>query len=79
MSSQGVERREFQRLHLDSPIAGKFGSTDVSVVEVGILGAQEKAQVAADVLRPTLKGRPALVAALSRVGTVDGRVIRGWR
>ena len=40
MSSQGVERREFQRLHLDSPIAGKFGNTDVTVVEVGILGAR---------------------------------------
>lgn len=40
MSSQGVERREFQRLHLDSPIAGKFGDNDVMVVEVGILGAR---------------------------------------
>ena len=40
MHTQGVERREFQRLHLDSPIAGTFGTTDVTVVEVGILGAR---------------------------------------
>ena len=40
MNTQGVERREFQRLHLDSPIAGKFGSIDVTIVEVGILGAR---------------------------------------
>jgi hypothetical protein len=38
--NKGVERREFQRLHLDSPIAGTFGDSDVSVVEVGILGAR---------------------------------------
>jgi hypothetical protein len=40
MSSQGVERREFQRLRLDSPIAGTFGNADVSIVEIGILGAR---------------------------------------
>ncbi|MEO8379257.1 MAG: PilZ domain-containing protein [Acidobacteriota bacterium] len=40
MSSQGVERREFQRLPLASPIAGTFGSVEVSVVDVGILGAR---------------------------------------
>ena len=40
MNTQGVERREFQRLHLDSPIAGTFGNADVSIVEVGILGAR---------------------------------------
>lgn len=40
MYTQGVERREFQRLRLDSPIAGTFGNADVSVVEIGILGAR---------------------------------------
>ena len=40
MSNQGVERREFQRLRLDSPVAGTFSGTDVSVVEIGILGAR---------------------------------------
>lgn len=40
MSSQGVERREFQRLRLDAPIAGTFGDADVSIVEIGILGAR---------------------------------------
>jgi hypothetical protein len=40
MSTHGVERREFQRLHLDSPIAGTFGGFEVSIVEIGILGAR---------------------------------------
>ena len=40
MHTKGVERREFQRLRLDSPMAGTFGTQDVSVVEVGILGAR---------------------------------------
>jgi hypothetical protein len=34
------ERREFQRLNLDPPIPGTLGSTAVSVLEVGILGAR---------------------------------------
>jgi len=34
------ERREFQRLHLDAPIAGTLGSMPVVVNEVGILGAR---------------------------------------
>jgi len=38
--NQGVERREFQRLRLDSPIDATFGETPVSIVEVGILGAR---------------------------------------
>jgi hypothetical protein len=40
MHSQGVERREFQRLHLESPISGTFGNREVSIVEIGILGAR---------------------------------------
>lgn len=40
MYSQGVERREFQRLRLDSPIPGRYGDQDVSLVEIGILGAR---------------------------------------
>ena len=40
MHDQGVERREFQRLRLDSPVAGTFGGTAVDVVEAGILGAR---------------------------------------
>lgn len=35
-----MERREFQRLRLDSPIAATFGSQSVDVVEIGILGAR---------------------------------------
>ena len=40
MDSQGVERREFQRLRLDSPVPGTFGSGEVTIVEIGILGAR---------------------------------------
>lgn len=40
MNSQGVERREFQRLPLASPVHGTFGSMEVSVIDAGILGAR---------------------------------------
>jgi len=36
----GQERREFQRLTLDPPVPGTFGTTAVSIVEVGVLGAR---------------------------------------
>jgi len=38
--SRGDERREFQRLHLTSPIPGTFGETPVTIIEIGILGAR---------------------------------------
>ena len=38
--TRGDERREFQRLHLDSPIDGTFGPTSVEIREIGILGAR---------------------------------------
>lgn len=37
---RGEERREFQRLDLVPPIPGTLGTTAVSVVEVGVLGAR---------------------------------------
>ena len=40
MQQPGVERREFQRLRLPSPVAGTFASASVSLSEVGILGAR---------------------------------------
>jgi hypothetical protein len=40
MHEQGVERREFQRLRLDSPVAGVFGAAAVTLVEIGILGGR---------------------------------------
>ena len=40
MNSQGVERREFQRLRLESPVEGTFAGSSVSIVEIGILGAR---------------------------------------
>jgi hypothetical protein len=38
--ANSIERREFQRLRLDSPIPGTFGTTRVSIVEAGVLGAR---------------------------------------
>jgi hypothetical protein len=40
MNTQGVERREFQRLPLEPPIPGTFASMEVSVIDIGILGAR---------------------------------------
>jgi hypothetical protein len=36
----GEERREFQRLELDPPVPGTFGTTAVSILEVGVLGGR---------------------------------------
>ena len=40
MFESGVERREFQRLRLESPIAGTYGGAPVHLVEIGILGSR---------------------------------------
>ena len=40
MQSSGEERREFQRLRLEAPLPGSFGSTEVTIVEAGVLGAR---------------------------------------
>jgi hypothetical protein len=36
----GEERREFQRLRLDPPVPATLGASEVTLVEVGILGAR---------------------------------------
>lgn len=36
----GAERREFQRLTLDPSVPGTFGTTAVSLMEVGVLGSR---------------------------------------
>ena len=36
----GEERREFQRLRLDPPLPGTLGTTAVSMLELGVLGAR---------------------------------------
>lgn len=40
MQAAGEERREFQRLHLDPPIPGSLGTTAISILEIGVLGAR---------------------------------------
>jgi hypothetical protein len=38
--SRSDERREFQRLRLDTPLAGTFGTVAVTILEAGVLGAR---------------------------------------
>ena len=40
MGLVGEERREFQRLLVDPPIQGTHGGRDVTIVEIGVLGAR---------------------------------------
>ena len=40
MQATGEERREFQRLRLDTSLPGTFDSADVTIVEAGVLGAR---------------------------------------
>jgi len=40
MQLNWVERREFQRLHLESAIPGTYGAAPVTVTEIGVLGAR---------------------------------------
>jgi hypothetical protein len=40
MAGRFAERREFQRLELREPICGSFGAVEVSIVDIGILGAR---------------------------------------
>lgn len=40
MQQRGEERREFQRLQLNPPLSGSFGSTPVTIREAGVLGAR---------------------------------------
>lgn len=40
MQHQGEERREFQRLRLDPPVAGTFGTMPVTIHDVGVLGSR---------------------------------------
>lgn len=55
MQSNGEERREFQRLRLETPVPGEFGSTNVSIVEVGVLGAQIRHTTPFEILRGELR------------------------
>jgi hypothetical protein len=40
MRLEGEERREFQRLRIEPPIAATLGATAVTILEVGVLGAR---------------------------------------
>jgi hypothetical protein len=52
---KGEERREFQRLRFDSPIAGTFGNAAVSIMEAGVLGARIQHSAPLDVTRGELR------------------------
>jgi hypothetical protein len=55
MQSKGEERREFQRLRLDSPVDGQFGQIPVKIIEVGVLGARIQHEGALDESRAELR------------------------
>jgi hypothetical protein len=40
MAPVGEERREFQRLRLESPLGARLGEKPVTIVEIGVLGAR---------------------------------------
>ncbi len=40
MEPRSEERREFQRLRLDTPLPGTFGAVAVTILEAGVLGAR---------------------------------------
>jgi hypothetical protein len=54
-SDKGEERREFQRLRLEAPVPGIFGTTAVSILEVGVLGARLQHAAPLDVPRAELR------------------------
>jgi hypothetical protein len=49
MQSRGDERREFQRLQLDPPLDATYGSSAVTILEIGVLGARIRHDAAPDV------------------------------
>jgi hypothetical protein len=54
-SGKGEERREFQRLRLEAPIPGSFGTTAVSILEAGVLGARVQHATPLDAARGELR------------------------
>jgi hypothetical protein len=55
--TSGEERREFQRLRLDPPLAATFGDEDVRLLEVGVLGARMRHAPSLDLARGELRFR----------------------
>lgn len=53
--AKAEERREFQRLRLDAPLPGTFGTTPISLVEAGVLGARIQHAEALDTPRGELR------------------------
>ena len=51
----GEERREFQRLRLDPPLAGTFGSTAVTIHDIGVLGSRIHHQAEVDKTKGDLR------------------------
>jgi hypothetical protein len=84
MHEPGVERREFQRLRLDSPIPGTFGTLPVTLVEIGILGARIEHEAALekqyDNLRFDHGGRTVeMRCEVVRTSGSEGQLVSGLR
>jgi hypothetical protein len=79
MHLNGEERREFQRLRLDTPVPGVFGSTTVSIIEVGVLGARIRHEAPFDTPRADLQftyGDSEIVMRCEVVRTLDANLAR---
>ncbi len=79
MQSSGEERREFQRLRLDTPLPGSFGSTEVTIVEMGVLGARVQHQSPLDGPRNELRftwGGNEIVMRCEVVRTMEASLTR---
>src|SRR5688500_12710981 len=77
---KGEERREFQRLELDDSIEGTFGSTPVTVLEVGVLGSRVRHKIPLEENRGelhfTFAGKDSAIRG-EVVGTVEAQALRG--
>lgn len=84
MKTQSVERREFQRLHLEAAVPGTFGSAAIFLIDVGILGARiahaEPIEEQHGHLRFEYEGHPIeLRCELVRTAGVIGSLVSGIR
>ncbi|MDQ3280566.1 MAG: hypothetical protein M3Q69_04055 [Acidobacteriota bacterium] len=82
--ARGEERREFQRLRLDTQLPGTFGNTAVMIIEAGVLGARIQHASRLDVSRGDLRfasgaNEIAMRCEVVRTVEAEGRHVSGLR
>lgn len=81
---KGEERREFQRLRLETPIPATFGSTPVQILEAGVLGARIQHDAPLEIDRGELRfdyegNAIAMKCEVARVMQSDSHFMSGLR